>query len=71
MCESVCVMVVGGWGGGGCEWGARLVAGHCGSAPPPPATTATAAAPSLQVPGLNHYEHVIEAVYDYWRAKHQ
>lgn len=24
-----------------------------------------------QVPGINHYESVIRAVYDYWRAKHQ
>ncbi|KAL4431305.1 hypothetical protein ABPG75_006561 [Micractinium tetrahymenae] len=25
----------------------------------------------LQVPGINHYENVIRAVYKYWRAKHQ
>ena len=24
-----------------------------------------------QVPGINHYEVVIEAVYDYWRGKHR
>lgn len=24
-----------------------------------------------QVPGINHYESVIRAVYQYWRAKHQ
>ncbi|EFN51054.1 hypothetical protein CHLNCDRAFT_141564 [Chlorella variabilis] len=25
----------------------------------------------LQVPGINHYENVIVAVYDYWKAKHE
>ncbi|PSC74628.1 Soluble inorganic pyrophosphatase 2 [Micractinium conductrix] len=25
----------------------------------------------LQVPGINHYESVIEAVYEYWKGKHQ
>lgn len=24
-----------------------------------------------QVPGINHYENVIEAVYGYWKAKHE
>ena len=28
-------------------------------------------AAAVQVPGINHYEVVIEAVYDYWRGKHQ
>lgn len=23
------------------------------------------------MPGINHYENVIEAVYEYWKAKHQ
>ena len=26
---------------------------------------------SLQVPNINHYEHIIEAVYEYWKEKHQ
>lgn len=28
-------------------------------------------APLPQVPGINHYESVIEAVYEYWKGKHQ
>eukprot|EP00887_Chlorella_sp_A99_P008161 scaffold12.g8161.t1 len=25
----------------------------------------------LQVPGINHYDNIIKAVYEYWKAKHQ
>jgi hypothetical protein len=26
---------------------------------------------ALDAPGINHYENIIRAVYDYWRGKHQ